>query len=466
MTVVSRGSPAGVGLFLAMILVGCGPSSMSTTPLSYRISVAKAGDGSGVVTSVPQAFIHCGNTCAANVARGIEVTLTAKPDPGSTFEGWVDGCSGTGICAPPVNEDIQINALFKAKFAPITVTLEGEGEGRVVSEPAGIDCAATCSASFKEADQVTFRAIAAAGSYFSGWRGGPCFVDQTQEQGRASPPNVTGRIRAVFTRFPPPPPPVLRIVMQGNGGGVVRSSPSGLDCRGFGSGCSAGFDAGTVVELTAVPGAGSLFDHWTDGEDVSYGSGVFLTATPAAGSWFTGWSDPRCGRGSGCYVGITEARTVTATFVPIVLLGNTTSFGASRNIIPDHLTAEQFLIPRSGIVDGLGMIALGNATARMGLYADAAGMPGALLGQTEAASFASGGAEQGLVAGPVSLAAGTYWITAGFSATSPGSVGIESGSNGTTTSRVWPWAAPGLPNPFSAGGSGPGPRRNYDLVME
>ncbi len=53
----------------------------------------------------------------------------------------------------------------------VGVELVGDGGGRVVSSPAGIDCPGTCSASFPTAQVVTLTATAAANASFLGWSG-------------------------------------------------------------------------------------------------------------------------------------------------------------------------------------------------------------------------------------------------------------------------------------------------------
>jgi len=57
-----------------------------------------------------------------------------------------------------------------AKY-PLTVTLTGTGSGRVTSNPSGIDCGSTCSASLGTGSSVTLSASATAGSDFTGWSG-------------------------------------------------------------------------------------------------------------------------------------------------------------------------------------------------------------------------------------------------------------------------------------------------------
>jgi len=69
-------------------------------------------------------------------------------------------------------------------------------------------------------------------------------------------------------------------------GGTVTSSPTGINC---GSTCSADFNSGSVVKLTATPG--------------------FL-------STFTGWNGCDTANGTTCIVTMNAAKTVTANFLP------------------------------------------------------------------------------------------------------------------------------------------------------
>jgi phospholipase C len=53
----------------------------------------------------------------------------------------------------------------------LTVTVAGTGAGTVTSNPAGISCKPTCTASFASGTQVKLNAAAVSGSYFAGWSG-------------------------------------------------------------------------------------------------------------------------------------------------------------------------------------------------------------------------------------------------------------------------------------------------------
>src|SRR5262249_39180679 len=81
----------------------------------------------------------------------------------------------------------------------------------------------------------------------------------------------------------------LTVTAEGSGGGTVTSIPSipaGVSC---GATCSVSYASGTVVTLTAVPSAGSLF---------------------------AGWSGGGCPGTGPCTVTLTVATTVTAPFIP------------------------------------------------------------------------------------------------------------------------------------------------------
>src|SRR5262245_11256567 len=56
--------------------------------------------------------------------------------------------------------------------------------------------------------------------------------------------------------------PTLSVIREGTGNGTVTSDPVGITC---GSSCSATYESGTVVTLTATPAPGSTFEGWTGG---------------------------------------------------------------------------------------------------------------------------------------------------------------------------------------------------------
>ena len=138
------------------------------------LTVTIAGTGTGTVASAP-AGIACAPTCSAAFPAASMVTLTATPGSGSTFTGWSGGgCSGTGTCVVTMNAAVSVTATFDLPLFTLTVTKSGFGSGTVTSSPAGINCGATCSASFPSTTVVTLTAVADAGKTFTGWSGGGC----------------------------------------------------------------------------------------------------------------------------------------------------------------------------------------------------------------------------------------------------------------------------------------------------
>ena len=77
------------------------------------LSVSKAGNGDGTITSTP-AGIDCGSTCATSFTNGTEVTLVANPSPGSIFTGWSGACSGSGDCTVTVSSAVSVHGHLRA----------------------------------------------------------------------------------------------------------------------------------------------------------------------------------------------------------------------------------------------------------------------------------------------------------------------------------------------------------------
>jgi len=358
--------------------------------LPITLNVAKAGTGSGTVTSAP-AGIDCGAVCSVSFPQklaahqnhefrkegeedpqrkdddddgrhgkpAVLVTLTAAPATGSTFAGWTGACTGTAsTCTVTMDQSQSVSARFTLIPETLTTTKTGNGAGTITSLQTGIDCGATCSALYDWGTSVTLAATPATGSTFTGWSGActgteaTCTV--TMDQLLA--------VNADFTLIKLP----LTAAKTGSGTGTLTSVPAGIDC---GASCSALYDWGTVVTLTAVPSSDSLFHGWTgactgtgsictvtleQAQNVTadfapafkllsvatLGSGagtvssspvgidcgtvcradfapstqVTLTASPAAGSTFGGWSGACTGNATACTVTLDQARSASATF--------------------------------------------------------------------------------------------------------------------------------------------------------
>jgi hypothetical protein len=73
------------------------------------------------------------------------------------------------------NGEVELGAEIKSSFrdetTPLVVTKSGSGSGVVTSQPAGVDCGATCTVRLPEESRVTLTASPPAGSRFVGWSG-------------------------------------------------------------------------------------------------------------------------------------------------------------------------------------------------------------------------------------------------------------------------------------------------------
>jgi hypothetical protein len=97
------------------------------------------------------------------------VTLSAMANGGSFFAGWSGGgCSGGGQCHVTLGADTTVTATF-SRMSMLSVAVTGSGT--VTSNPAGIACPPTCTASFDARVTVKLTAVAAARATFSGWSG-------------------------------------------------------------------------------------------------------------------------------------------------------------------------------------------------------------------------------------------------------------------------------------------------------
>jgi MYXO-CTERM domain-containing protein len=140
-----------------------------TPPVRFTLGISTTAGGS--VTSAP-AGIDCGSQCSAPYDRGTSVTLTAAADPGYRFEGWSGACEGQiPTCTVLLDAERTAAAEFALILHALTVSRIGSGGGTVSSTPAGIDCGATCDATFERGTAVTLTAVAESGSVFAGWTG-------------------------------------------------------------------------------------------------------------------------------------------------------------------------------------------------------------------------------------------------------------------------------------------------------
>ncbi len=138
---------------------------------TYTLTVTKAGNGTGSVTSSPDGVL-CGATCSADFPQNQVVTLTPTPSADSKFVSWSGACSGSGACQVTMSAAKSVTATFTLlPTFELAVSAAGSGSGKVTSSPAGLNCGVTCSANFPQGQVVTLTPVPAADSTFASWSG-------------------------------------------------------------------------------------------------------------------------------------------------------------------------------------------------------------------------------------------------------------------------------------------------------
>lgn len=232
------------------------------------------------------------------------------------------------------------------------------GQATITSNPSGINCPTTCTASFDSGTKVTLTVTPGTSYLFTGW-GGAC-------SGMNCSLTLTSAetVSANFVAGDG-----ITVALSGNGTGTVTSNPSGINCP---TTCSSTFPKGTTVVLTETAGPTFYFGGWTGctgtttcsvtvnaaenitasftaGDAVTVtttgtgtgsvssnpagiscssgsatgcsatfapGANVTLTETPSSGDIFSGWSGA-CSGTAGCSLTLSSASTaVTAGFAP------------------------------------------------------------------------------------------------------------------------------------------------------
>jgi hypothetical protein len=153
-----------------------------------------------------------------------------------------------GLCNAP--DPSEIGAFIGAENGaadlnapdayPVTVAVSGDGQ--VSDSTSTIRCPGTCTMSLQAGSPVTLTAKGAKG-VFSGW-GGPCAgTSSTCSFSVNSDAPVTATFKTAW-----------KLVLRMNGNGSVSSNPAGSS-----------FVDGTVVTVTATPGAGTTWKGWVGG---------------------------------------------------------------------------------------------------------------------------------------------------------------------------------------------------------
>ena len=281
------------------------PSGASTGPISVSTPAGTATSTTNFAVVNPPVISSFSPTSGP---AGTTVTINGSSFTGATtvaFNGLSASFSVTsntviqsvvpaGAASGPVTVTTPGGTATSASNFTVTETLalnkQGTGSGTVTStsNPAGssgINCGATCSAVFGYGTVVTLTATPAVGSSFTAWAG----CDSTTGATCTVTVNAARSVSATFTVQTFTLTVEKTSLLLGNGTVTSVSSPASAGQINCGATCSASFNYGTVVTLTAKPGLLSIFDGW---------SGCDATS------------------GNTCTVTIGAARKVTANFLP------------------------------------------------------------------------------------------------------------------------------------------------------
>jgi len=259
----------------------------TANPVLYPLSVSISGGGS--VTSNP-AGITCGTDCSQDYTDGTSVQLTASANSGFSFSGWTGACAGQGNpCTLTMSQAQNTTANFMLIPVSYTLSVALNGNGSVVSNPAGINCGSACSQSYTNGTIVQLTAAAGTGFAFSSWSGACAGQSNPCTLTLSSSTSTTANFVAVINNF--------SLSVNTTGNGTVTSNPSGIDC---GTAC---------------------FQQYPDGTN------VVLTATPGPGYQFVSWSNACAGQSNSCSLTLNSDLTVLATFEKVQAANSGASSG-------------------------------------------------------------------------------------------------------------------------------------------
>jgi hypothetical protein len=156
----------------------------------------------------PSILVGGTGTVSAAASSGLPVTFSSQTASicsvlGSTVSGLAVGtCSIAASQAgnttySPAQALQSFSILSSSRIFPLSVSKTGSGSGDVTSNPAGIDCGATCSAGFNTGQSVSLSAAPASGSRFVGW-GGACTGAEACAVTMDAAKNVTARFDRIL----------------------------------------------------------------------------------------------------------------------------------------------------------------------------------------------------------------------------------------------------------------------------
>jgi hypothetical protein len=153
----------GMTMFRTQVCIAL--ASAACASLAYaqpNLTLAVEPEGSGFVARFPGAI---------DFEAGDIVTVTATPEPGFEFVGWVGAVESPDSSVMfQLNEDAELTAVFQeivheegVELFALTAFVEPSGAGSIVREPALFD--------YEDGQEVTLQAFAGEGFVFTEWSG-------------------------------------------------------------------------------------------------------------------------------------------------------------------------------------------------------------------------------------------------------------------------------------------------------
>ena len=287
----------------------------------------------------------------------------------------------------PATQSVSLSGFAFNATETLNLTGSGTGNGSVVASPTGINCniiggvasGPTCSSSYPGGTGVSLEEVPSSGYTFVGW-GGDC-----ASAGASQFCNINTNVNTstnVTANFAPSATYTLQLSEVGNGTGIVADNQSQISCseaNGVVAGsCTGNYASGTLVTLTAAPGATSIFTGW-GGVCASSGTSptctVLVNLTANATASFV---NQNFGKVNVCPSGQSTPAPCSATLPVTINLAANTTIGAIQ-VVTQGQSGLDFALGSGGTC--MGTIAAGNSCSVNVSFTPRA--PGSRLGAVE-----------------------------------------------------------------------------------
>jgi uncharacterized protein YjdB len=264
---------------ISVQLLDANSNPVTTAGVSVTLSLSPSGTLGGTTSQLTNASgiaTFTGLTISAAAGAGYTLVATATNyanDPSNSFS----VTPGAGVALAFVSQ--PTSELAGATITPaVTVEARDAFGNRATSFISPIAVALTTPGGATLGGTTSVNAVAGLATFntLSVNAGGTFTLTATSGA-------LTPAVSSAFTITPPSF--TLSLSRTGSGTGTVTSNPTGISC---GADCSEGYASGTTVELSQSPATGSSFVSWTG-----------CTST----------------NGLLCIVNMTQARSVTASFI-------------------------------------------------------------------------------------------------------------------------------------------------------